>query len=318
MVDDDVDVAVVVEVAERGAPADVPRGEVRARRRGSRAGTGGPSPSTAGTLRWSKRRLGDSRAAARGPGGCRRRGRWRRSSRASRRCRSRPGRSPSRPRACCRRPGRRGRRLGEEPSALAGTVRTVPQVLVEVLYSFGKLVTNSSGRPSPSTSSASTPMPDWAWPLLVEGGARGLGGVLEGAVALVEEEEVRVHVVGDVEVDLAVAVEVGGDDAEAVAVGPADARRVGHVGEGAVAVVAVEEVLGRPDRPRRAEEPDVRVVAADDGRRGDTSSRRSWRRRGRGRRRCRSRGRPRPRTSPAGRSRRSWLMSRNVPSPLFR
>ena len=52
-------------------------------------------------------------------------------------------------------------------------------------------------------------MPDWAWPLSSKAGARGLGGVLERAVALVEEEEVRVHVVGDVEVDLAVAVEVG-------------------------------------------------------------------------------------------------------------
>ena len=63
--------------------------------------------------------------------------------------------------------------------------------------------------------------------LVVEGGARGLGGVLERAVALVEEEEVRVHVVGDVEVDPAVAVEVGRDDAEAVAVGRGpDARRV--------------------------------------------------------------------------------------------
>ena len=85
-----------------------------------------------------------------------------------------------------------------------------------MLYSFAKLVTNSSGRPSPSTSSASTPMPDWAAPVVV-GRARDLGRVLERAVAVVEEEEVRVHVVGDVEVDLAVAVQVGRDDAEAVA-----------------------------------------------------------------------------------------------------
>ena len=52
----------------------------------------------------------------------------------------------------------------------------------------------------------------------VVGGARELGGVVEGAVAAVEEEEVRVHVVGDVEVDQAVVVEVGRHHAEAVAV----------------------------------------------------------------------------------------------------
>ena len=52
----------------------------------------------------------------------------------------------------------------------------------------------------------------------VEGGARDLGDVVEGPVAAVEEEEVRVHVVGDVEVDQAVVVEVGRHDAEAVAV----------------------------------------------------------------------------------------------------
>ena len=56
-------------------------------------------------------------------------------------------------------------------------------------------------------------------------GARGLGDVLERPVALVEEDEVRAHVVGDVEVDPAVAVQVRGDDPEAPAVGPADARR---------------------------------------------------------------------------------------------
>ena len=76
--------------------------------------------------------------------------------------------------------------------------------------------------------------------------------VLERAVAPVEEEEIRVVVVGDVEVDPAVAVEVGGDHAEAVAVGPADPGRVGHVGEGPVAVVAVEDVPGRADRLGRA------------------------------------------------------------------
>ena len=130
------------------------------------------------------------------------------------------------------------------------------------MCSFWKLVTNSSGRPSPSQSSASTPMLDCAMPALVERGARGLGGILERSVSLVEEEEVRVHVVGDVEVDPAVAVEVGGDDAEAVAVGAADARLVGHVGESSVAVVAVEDVFDRPDVPRRAEERDPVVAAA--------------------------------------------------------
>ena len=58
--------------------------------------------------------------------------------------------------------------------------------------------------------------------------ARGVGGILEGAVAPVEEHEIRAEVIGDVEVGPAVAVEVGGDDAQPPAVAAADARRAGR------------------------------------------------------------------------------------------
>ena len=87
-----------------------------------------------------------------------------------------------------------------------------------MLYSFGEVGHEQLGQAVAVDVLGVDPHARLGLALLVEGGARGLGGVLERAVALVEEEEVRVHVVGDVDVDLAVAVEVGRDDAEAVAV----------------------------------------------------------------------------------------------------
>ncbi len=47
-----------------------------------------------------------------------------------------------------------------------------------------------------------------------------------------------------------------------MSVGAADAGLVGHVAEGAVAVVSVEKVLGRADVPGRTEERDPLVAAA--------------------------------------------------------
>ena len=72
-------------------------------------------------------------------------------------------------------------------------------------------------------------------------------GVAKGPVAAVEEQEVRILVVGDVEVDPAVAVQVGRDGPESVAVGPANPGRAGDVGERLVAVVAKQDV---PDGPQ--------------------------------------------------------------------
>ena len=74
----------------------------------------------------------------------------------------------------------------------------------------------------------------------VQRGARQQPFVDEGAVVLVDPELVRRRVVGDVEVEPAVAVVVAGRDAQPGAVGLADAGRLGHVGEAAVAVVAVQ------------------------------------------------------------------------------
>ena len=76
----------------------------------------------------------------------------------------------------------------------------------------------------------------------IPAGARVLRGVAEVAVTSVEEEEVRVLIVGDVDVNPAIAVQVGRHDAEAMAVGPADAGRDGDIGECPIPIVAIEDV----------------------------------------------------------------------------
>ena len=63
----------------------------------------------------------------------------------------------------------------------------------------------------------------------------------EHAVAFVVEQEVRRRVVGHEDVRPPVIVVVADDDAEAVAAMTADARLLADVGEGAVAVVAIED-----------------------------------------------------------------------------
>ena len=86
---------------------------------------------------------------------------------------------------------------------------------------------------------------------LVEGVAGGEGGVFEGAVALVEVEVVGGGVVGDEEVGFAVVVDVDKERRKAIEgvfVGDTGAFR--GVGEGAVAVV-VEEVVGLADEAAR-------------------------------------------------------------------
>ena len=82
--------------------------------------------------------------------------------------------------------------------------------------------------------------------------AGGLGDVLEGAVAVVAEERVAAQA-GDEEVGVAVVVVVAGGDAEVVAP-PGHARRLGHVGEGAVARCCGRggSSMRGPSSPRRA------------------------------------------------------------------
>src|SRR4051794_9905504 len=69
--------------------------------------------------------------------------------------------------------------------------------------------------------------------------ARLLGGILERAVAPVAEEEVAAPRAGDVQVLQALVPGVGKDSSDADAVAHADACLGGHIGEGAVTVVAV-------------------------------------------------------------------------------
>ena len=151
VVDDQVDVAVIVEVAIGDSPPDVVGDRSSRRRRASRARTScrpGCGASRGGSAYGLKNGSSDR--------GCRRRGRWRQSNRASRRCRSRPEHTPqpTQGRLSCIRPRERAR----------SSNRPSPRLTKRASPSLQKLVTRISVWPSPLTSSASTPMPARAWP----------------------------------------------------------------------------------------------------------------------------------------------------------
>src|SRR5260370_31705532 len=77
-----------------------------------------------------------------------------------------------------------------------------------------------------------------------ESAARIHGNVNEGAVFLILIERAGGGIVGDVNVRPAVVVEIGGEHAEAVgAVGFEDAGFFADVGEGAVAVVVIQNIF---------------------------------------------------------------------------
>ena len=102
VIDDHIDVAVVVEDRRTRLRGRRGRRRSRRRRRASPAETAVPLQ-----VAVQQGRLGVwTELTGSGVQGCRRHGRWRRSNRASRRCRNRPGRSPSRPREGCRSPCR--------------------------------------------------------------------------------------------------------------------------------------------------------------------------------------------------------------------
>ena len=103
-------------------------------------------------------------------------------------------------------------------------------------------------------------------PRAVQGDAGGHARLLEPEAAAVEEEEVGREVVGDEEVEPAVAVEVGDRQAEAAAVGGGvDPGLAADVGEGAVPVVAEEQVgLRRESRGRAVQRPARAVPAGGD------------------------------------------------------
>src|SRR5262249_22074521 len=72
-----------------------------------------------------------------------------------------------------------------------------------------------------------------------------LGGLLEGAVALVAVKEIAAPGAGDIQVLPTVVPGVGKDGGHADAVAHADAGLLRHVGEGAVLVVAVQGVAAK-------------------------------------------------------------------------
>ena len=95
-------------------------------------------------------------------------------------------------------------------------------------------------------------MPACGLPSATERAARFHGDVRKLSVFLVLIQSAGGGIVGDVNIGPAVVVEIGGQNAEAVgAVGAKDSRGFGNVGERAIAVVVIQNVLaalqaGRP------------------------------------------------------------------------
>src|SRR2546425_10566760 len=105
-------------------------------------------------------------------------------------------------------------------------------------------------------------------------GAAGLDGdVRERAVLFVLIERAGLRVVGDVDVGPAVVVEIGGENAEAEgAVGLQNTRGFGDIGEGAIAVVVIEDIFAARQAGRAAGDHDAFVEAGagfGNGRRGE-------------------------------------------------
>ena len=205
VVDDDVDVAVVVDVAERRAPAHVLGVEVRARRRGSPAGTACRLVDVAeeqGDLLVVDRLAEQAAVVVDVPVGHEAVG---------------PAvvvevgqrAAPADPRHGVGRQAEERRDVEEDPLA---------QVLVERVVLVGEIGDEQLGQAVAIDVLGVHPHPRLRLAVDVVGGARELGDVVERAVAPVEEQEVGVHVVGDVDVDQAVVVDVGRHHAEAVAV----------------------------------------------------------------------------------------------------
>ena len=121
-------------------------------------------------------------------------------------------------------------------------------------------------RPSPSRSSATTPMLAVAFPspLKATPAERPTSSNLKPP--RLRKRKLGERVVGHEEVEPAVAVEVGDGQAQAPAVGGLDPRLAAHVGEGAVAVVAEEVVLLGGEEGGRAVDRLARMVAARRGR----------------------------------------------------
>ena len=270
VVDDDVDVAIVVDVAERRSSADVPRLEVRPGVAG-----GEPEPlaldvgekqggSSSSIGRPSSRRLSSTWPLATN---------WSGQPSLSRSTSAEPPAHPGQTS-----PWRaRGRRHVEEPAFAEVAIK---RVVHRLEVRDGQLGTAVAVDILGVRAHARLGVP-----IAVVAGARGFRGVLERAVPVVEKDEVRAHVVGDEEVDLAVTVQVGRDDAESLAVGAGPGAGDGvrgpddaiiDVREGTVAVVPIEEVPGRAEVGRG----DRRAGRLDSGRRStdrrrEASSRRN-------------------------------------------
>ena len=112
-----------------------------------------------------------------------------------------------------------------------------------------------SGRPFPSTSAQSVPMPACGLPLASKPDAGAIGLVDEGALAGIAVEEVAHRVVRDVDVGLAVAVVIAERHAETLAGRIGDAGLLRDVGERAVAVVAVQPIRHPVEHRRMAVHP---------------------------------------------------------------
>src|SRR4026207_295731 len=84
----------------------------------------------------------------------------------------------------------------------------------------------------------------------------------ESAIAVVHEEQAGCRVARDVDVGPAVFVEIGGDDGHPVTLwSGGDSRRVAHVGQRSVSVVAIERVAPLWESARPAQDGDALPVA---------------------------------------------------------
>ena len=92
-----------------------------------------------------------------------------------------------------------------------------------------------------------------------EGGHGHHAGVGKGAIAVVLPQGIAHAVIGDIDIHVAIQIEVGCNHSEGIpGEFEVDAALTGDIGEGAIAVIAVENVLGRCQAPggrRRWESP---------------------------------------------------------------
>ena len=84
------------------------------------------------------------------------------------------------------------------------------------------------------------------------------------AISLIHEKGIRTHVVGDVDVQPTIVVDIGKDDTEPARGGFVNTGRFGNIREGAVAVIAIQDIGDAVIFVRAAVNTDCFFVVAGD------------------------------------------------------